>query len=280
MKTLPTIGELFDRTWSEYKKRFLPILAVFLIGTVLLSSVVMAMVLSSTVTGALLVHFVNSGTGIVVAAFLLSLFLLILLLLGFWWYTALLAIVADEELGIIEAFQQGWRLLWPMTWVLTIFSGILCTGFLFGFLPGVLFLVWFGFCPFILLIEDHRGMDSLLVSREYVRGYGWQVFLRLLPLWLVSTLAGLIPFLCTLLSLLLTPFALLYILGIYRDLREIKPVVQPAEGGARIFWWIVTIIGLLLPLALLAWAAFVILQSGGQGWLTMPEWQSPHGLSM
>ena len=63
----------------------------------------------------------------------------------------MLAIVIKEDLGIIEAFQTGWTYLWPMTWVLTIYSGIVLTGFVLGIItrPALHGLV------FVLLLHSH-----------------------------------------------------------------------------------------------------------------------------
>lgn len=273
------IRELFSLTWTQYKQRALPILAVILISTVIIGSLCLIMVLGGIFGGAIMTHIMNSNSAIPLMAIPMSVFLLALTILIFWCQTAMLAIVIDENLGIIEAFQRGWEYLWPMTWVVTILSGIVMTGFVFGVLPGILFLVWFSFCAFILLDEDRRGMAALLASREYVRGYGWNTFGKMTVIWLLSVIAGIIPFLGQILSFLFAPFFMLYILAMYRDLKSIKGTVELKEGaGSRIFWWLVTIIGLIVPIIALVGLLYALL-SGGHQW-TMPAWQDMHGTSL
>jgi len=272
------IGELFSRTWVLYKQRFLPLLAIVLIGTVLVSSLILTMVLCGGVAGAILIHLLSETAGIVIVTVIVTLFLLIITIAVIWCQTALLAIVVDEELGIIEAFKRGWEYLWPMTWVLTFLAGILTTGFTLGILPVFLFLAWFSFSVIILLDEDRRGLDSLLASREYVRGYGWNTLGKMAAVWLISSMVAVLPFVGTILSILLTPFFLLYLLAMYRDLKAIKGTVELHCGTTtRVFWWFMTIIGLLLPIAgLLALLYFLL--TGDQEW--MPAWQHWEGTTL
>ena len=278
-RQLIPIGELFSRTWSQYKQRALPLIAVILIGTVMTGGLGMITVLFGIFGGAILTHFIHDTSAIFVMAALMSILLLAITILFIWCQTALAAIVVDEELGIIEAFQRGWEYLWPMTWVLTILSGILMTGFALGVLPGFLFLVWFSFCPFILLAEDRRGIDSLLASREYVRGHGWNTFGKMAAVWLVSVMAAIIPFLGQILSILFAPFFMLFLLGMYHDLKTARGTIDLEEGGTgRIFWWTVTIIGLILPAAALLGLLYFLL-TGEQQWMT-PAWQGMHRASI
>lgn len=280
MKTqVISIGELFSLTWTQYKQRALPILAVVLISSVLIGGLTMIMVLCGMFGGVILTHVMDKMTGVYIIVALLSFLLLIITILIIWCQAAMLAIVVDEETGIIEAFQRGWEYLWPLTWVITILSGILMTGFAFGILPGFVFLAWFSFSVFILFEEDHLGMETLLISREYVRGFGWNIFGKMVVIWFISAIASLIPFLGQILSILVAPFFMLYLLNMYRDLKEIKGTVEIEDGKtSMIFWWVVTIIGLLLPVVALLGLLFFLF-AGGEHPMT-PFLDSTHGTAL
>lgn len=278
-KQVSTLGNLFSRTWTSYKQRALPVLIIVMIATVFISTLLLTTTLISAFGGVLLAHFSQGLTGFVLLAVILFLLLLALAVLLIWSQTAAVALVVDADLSIIEAFQRGWEYFWPMTWVLTFLGGILATGFLFGILPGFLFLVWFSFAVFILLEEDRHGLDSLLASREYVRGYGLNTLGKLSVVWIASLLAALIPFLGQIITILLAPFFLLYMLHMYHELKEIKGTVKVQAGtGARIFWWALTVIGLVLPITGLLWGAYVLL--GGDPHPDMMPWYTPHSISI
>lgn len=266
------IGELFSLTWNQYKQRAIPLLAVIMISTVVIGGLILVTVLCGVIGGAILTHLVSEGITISIIAALSSIFLLGITVVIIWCQTAMLAITVDEDLGIIESFQRGWQYFWPMTWVVTILSGVLMAGFALGVLPAFVFMVWFSFCAFIMLAEDRRGLDTLLASREYVRGYGWNTFGKMTVIWLISGMASVIPFIGQILSILFTPFFLLYLLAMYRDLKSIKGTVELRDdGGSRIFWWTVTVIGLLLPIIALLGALYLLL-TGDQEWM-IHTWQ-------
>ena len=273
------IGELFSLTWTQYKERAIPLLAVILINTVLISSLILIIIVCGLFGGTVLMHFMNDVLAIGIIFVITTLFLLFIALLLIWCQTAMLAIVVDEDLGIIEAFQSGWEYFWPMTWVLTFLTGILISGFTFGIVPGFLFLVWFSFSAFIMFDENRRGLDTLLASREYVRGYGWNTFGKMIVVWIISLIIGILPLLGQILSILFTPFFLLYILAIYRDLKSIKGTVELDDApGTRIFWWAVTIIGMIIPIAVLLGVLYFLL-TGDQQWM-IHTWQGIHGTNL
>jgi hypothetical protein len=271
-----TLGELFSSSWEEYKKRAMPILAVILISTGVIGSLAVVLVLCAGFGGALLAHAgIDRGWLLVMIAVSCVLFLIIAVL-GLWFHTAMLAIVVDENLGLIEAFRRGWLYLWPMTWVMSIFSGIIVTGFIFGLLPSILCMVWFSFSFYILLEEDRRGMDSLLASMEYVRGDWWNTFGKLFVVWFLYLLTNIIPFVGTLISIFFYPFLMLFMVAVYRDLKtskgEAELLVSP---GTRMFWWIITAIGLIVPVVALI-GGLIALLNGDNMWFEQASY-SFHG---
>jgi len=271
-----TIGEIFSLSWQQYKQRALPILAVILISAALLGGLIMIMVLCAVFGGALLGHFMNDQAGLLIVVGMVCALVLIATVVAIWCQAAMLVIVMDEELGIVEAFQKGWDYLWPMAWVMTILSGILIAGFVLGVLPGILTLVWFCFCFYTLIAEDRRGLEALLASMEYVKGHWWNTFGKLLVIWLLSAVISLVPFVGQVLSMLFAPFFMLFMLAMYRDLRSIKGEAAVTDNsGIRIFWWIVTVVGLLLPLLGLAAGMFALF-TGDLEWMEYTR-DSMHG---
>lgn len=268
---IATFGTLWLTAWDQYKKQALPLIAVMLISSVVVGSLLLALALTTVLGGAVLAHFTDERTATLLVILLACLLLFLAIILAFWAYTALIALVVDENLGIIEAFQAGWLALWPMAWVLTLAPAIVIAGLVLGILPGILFGVWFSFCGYILLAEDRRGLDALLASREYVRGHWWNTFGKQLLLWLISGAASMIPFVGQIISLLFTPFFMLFMLAIYRNLKEVNGEVRVDAGpGTRLFWWCLAALGLLLSLAALGAGLYALL-TGDQQWLSIPE---------
>ena len=65
-------------------------------------------------------------------------------------------------------------------------------------LPGVLFYTWFAFAVPIAVLEDHRVMHSMAISRDTVRGSWWRVFgILLLALVIESISSGVVQNACS-----------------------------------------------------------------------------------
>jgi len=265
---IATIGELFSQAWEQYKIRALPILAVMLISTVLVGGSTMVLIFGGLVGGSVINHVTSSPAGAIILFGVVPVLFLLITALVFWSQTALLALIVNEEMGIMDALHAGWQYFRPMSWTMSILLGIVLAGLALGIVPGLIFIVWFSFSLFILLDEDRRGLDGLLASREYVRGHGWDTFYKFVLIWAISLVAGIIPFVGQIFSFLFTPFLILYMLAIYRNLKAVKgenAVVSTGRAG-RLLWSCLAGLGLMLPLAgLLVVLAAVVLH--GQEWL-------------
>lgn len=265
---IATIGELFSQAWEQYKIRALPILAIMLISTVLISGSTLVLIFGGIIGGGVLKHVTSGPVGTILLFGVVPVLFLLVTALVFWSQTALLALVINEEMGLMDALHAGWQYFWPMSKMISILLGIVLAGLALGIVPGLIFIVWFSFSLFILIDEDRRGLDGLLASREYVRGHGWDTFFKFTLIWAISILASIIPFAGQIFSFLFTPFLMLYLLAIYRNLKAVKgenAVVTTGPAG-RLLWSCLSGLGLMLPIVgLLALLAAVILH--GQEWM-------------
>jgi hypothetical protein len=173
------------------------------------------------------------------------------LLLGtvtlFWGLAAMVFAVADESIDIKTALQRGWSRIWAFAWVFTLTGFIVTGGFLLLIIPGIIFSVWFFFSQFVLAAEDERGMRALLKSKAYMQGRFFEVFIRLIVVWMVSVAIGMVPVLGAVLSLLFVPFMLIYGWLIYEDLRP-KSGSFPftCTSGDKATWLGIAAVGFLI----------------------------------
>lgn len=120
-------------------------------------------------------------------------------------------------------------------------------------IPGILFSVWFFLSQFVLVDEDERGMRALLKSKAYVQGKFFDVFLRLLAVWVASVLIGMVPLLGPLLSILFVPYMMIFSWLIYDDLRpKSGKMAFACTTGEKAVWLGVGALGfLIVPVTLL-----------------------------
>lgn len=146
---------------------------------------------------------------------------------------AIILAIQNNGLKVVEAYQQAAPFFLRYIGMSIVMSVLLFIGFLLLIVPGVILSVWFAFSTFVLVLERAGIVESLKKSREYVRGRWWAVFGRIMLLALVmivlsiviSGLSVLVPFgtlgtsLVTAITMLLAPFAVIYMYLIYQDLK-------------------------------------------------------------
>lgn len=183
-----------------------------------------------------------------------------------WWLAAVMCAVVVDEITVKAALAGGHSYAWPYFWLMTLLGHMLVGGTLLFFIPGIVFYVWFFFAQYLLVAENVRGMDALLLSRAYVRGHGWGICGRLLLLslllWVVTLLLGFIPIIGPLLALLLWPFALLIPKALYLELRALNPA-PPREfsRSVKAAWLILGTLGYLLIPAALFWGGTALIDN-------------------
>lgn len=318
-----SVGEIFVAFFRLCKRRLLPVLAVLVLSLVVSLLLLAALGIGGLfalgvdmqqaqqfITGSTLQEFLANPQSIMAHPLFLgggALLLLVGFLLWSWSYTAMLAAAIDEHHGILEALCTGWKYLFSMLWVSTLFVGITISWMLIvsllipaaiaglapvltplmptidvqhlGLLTGsVLFIAAAGislliflllasviplsmsFCLIIMIDEGQTNIDALLISRLYVRGHWWDTFFKLFLISIILTALtlplSLLPlvlpfpghqFAIQFVSFLTTPLMLLFMVAVYRDLKQAAGRVD-TDSSCRCLWIPMAIVGILLPL--------------------------------
>lgn len=278
---LPPVIDLFSRSWTCFKKRVWLLLGIYLV-TVIIT------VIPTFGIGLL----IGVGAGIMGAPgpgtwSLMLLAVLLAMVLMTWGILAMLYATVDSELGFSASFAAAKQRIWAFSWLFGLLWFIVGGGFFLLFIPGLVLMTWFLFSQYVLAVEDVGGMAALFKSREYVRGYFWNVLLRLVVLWVIALLLtlilGWIPIIGNLLSLFLFPYTLIYQYLLYCDLRDVKggDVSFAYSGKDTALWLGIPALGyLVIPLAFFAAGGPAMLtglmlngQMGGD--VNMPSQWSP-----
>lgn len=261
----PLVGprEMLNESLFMFKSRFKTLLGVALIP----SLVIILLFILFGVIGFFSLSFGSSIVNYLLIIVVCFLFVAVIVL-QFWGRAALIYAIKDggENIGIKESFRRGRVKIRQFFWV-SILTGLVTMGglLLFG-IPGIIFSVWFSFAIFIVIEEDLRGMNVLLKSREYVRGYWWSVWWRNLYLGGILMVIGLaftffeglfsflnlqalgelVNLVNVVVSIILTPLATIYQFIIYKNLKEIKGdfAFSPSRGF-KIKLLIISIIGVV-----------------------------------
>ncbi len=247
---LKSIGEIFSETWELYRQRAIPILLVILLTScivvvlICVFGIIIALGIGGLNTSAN--HFEIGGYGPLLSITVLISMLIVLILI-FWSQAATIAVTLDNDLSVMDACKAGWQYLIPMGWVGTLYMGIVLTGMTLLIIPGVILGLSMSLCCYALFDDDLRGMDALLTSQCYIKGHWWNTLGKFFLIGLASMAVNLVPVIGQLLSFIFTPFLLLYMVVVYRDLKEAAGEVD-LHAGPRWLWALMAAVGIVLPL--------------------------------
>jgi len=262
--SLPDIGTLFRESWALYRGRF-----PRLIGTTfvpLLTSFIGGLFIASGVTAL-------AGLGII--------FIIAGIVLSLISYVAVIYIFKDN-LNIGRAYRVASQKFFPYLWIVILSSLITLGGYILAVIPGIIFSVWFILAPFILVVEDKRGLEAVLKSKEYIQGHWWAVLGRIIVLTVVLlavSFALLLPasligkevadIVNLVLQIILLPFAFGFGYVLYKQFTTLKPGLVTAPLATKKGFFIFSaILGLLAPIIVILIAGFTfflgIFQLGSQ----------------
>lgn len=239
-ETLPKARTLLQNAYEIYKAQWGVLLSIAVIPSLLGALIALA-------NRALEAFFLTSPSPATFTVFMIGLFVgVVIAIVGaIWAQVALLITIRDREerLGIGEAFRRARTLLASYFWI-SILTAILVTGaFVLFVIPGIIFTVWFSLAYYVFIVEEKRGLNALLQSREYIRGAWWRTLWRLVVVgvtifavtagigFLVGFFGSSLPAgeealnqaVSVVLSALMTPFAAAYLFLLYSSLRDLHP---------------------------------------------------------
>jgi hypothetical protein len=248
---LDTIGSLFSRAWEGFRKRFDTVAKVFLVPVVFI------------VLGRMLLSHETPAT--IALGFLLTIISVIASLAA----TIALISVFGKGTDFAASYRTGFKLFWPSVWIAIMVGLAVFGGFVMLIVPGIMLAIALGLSSFVLVLDGKRGLAALAASREYIKGYWWAVFGRMLLVILIYIAALLIlyaPFqllfgsyvgslVYGILIWIITPFIISYEYEIFENLRRLKPSVA-AESEAKME---TSFLKVAMVLGIIGWVAFAAL---------------------
>jgi hypothetical protein len=134
----------------------------------------------------------------VVMGILQPLSLLTSIFVGAAGIVALGKIISSGELSVKKTFGSAWKVYWKFLLLSLVIALIYLFGFVLLIIPGTIFVVWFAFSKFMMVEKGAKLKESLLNSKNLVKGYFWKVLGRLIVFGLFMILTqmalGIVPF--------------------------------------------------------------------------------------
>lgn len=138
-------------------------------------------------------------------------------------YESVFRVVGGENLTFKESLTASVKKLWPFFIVTFLYYLISVLGLVLLIIPGIIFLVWFGFVQYIVVSGGVQGTKAFSESKKLVKGRFFKVFGRGLVftifILLLQSLVSVVPFAGVYLTSFLAPLFILPSYLLYLDLK-------------------------------------------------------------
>lgn len=266
---------LIANAWHNYRNKFGKLMAFQFLALVPIAVV--------SFCAALGVNKLFDGTsdaGVTVVAIIV---LLILIALGIYWLiwmqvSQVRTLMMDSNDSIKSTMIAAKPYIRNYFWTGVVSSLIIMGGFVLLIIPGIIFMVWYGFATYITVAENSGAIDSLRKSKGYVEGQWWKVFGRLIvflilgfvlyiPVIILTTIATNMTgelggsIVNDIAGLLYGPFFLALGWSFYKGLRATKGEVVVPQTGRTKYIVFAVLAFLLIPGLLLSSVVLLSLNS-------------------
>ncbi len=235
-KKLISVGDLFSKSWSIYKKIWSTLFIISAITTIIWKLwqlyIVPALLTISGVTsftaGLVSQNLASAlGVGLIGVAILL-LSGIVIFEIGFLGSAAIIVALQlhlDGKHPTIGAiFDKARTLLLPLTIVSLLVSCIEIVGLIFFIVPGLILIFLLTFCNFIVVIEKKTGFAVLQRSMSLVKNHFWDILVRYLAIgtigFLINIILGRAVWFQFVSQTLILPFTVIYHYILYKDVAE------------------------------------------------------------
>ncbi len=260
---LSNIDDIFRRSLNLFKRRFWTFVGSYFV----LFAIIFISILVPAFAAALIAAIAPAvAIPVVVVCSLVG--IAVLLYGGSLCMSAFYMVIVDEDCTISQSLGRARPLTFSFLYLTVLFIFILLGGFFLFVIPGIIIFVWFYFAWYILVEAKAKGMNALLMSKEYVRGLWWGVFWRIIvigiALAIVSAILNKIPYAGPVISnLILTPLGTVFIYVIYQDLKAIKgESISLPEKKSSIGFYALGGLGVICFIGLIGIMIFTMQQEG------------------
>ncbi|MCX6740740.1 MAG: hypothetical protein NTZ49_05965 [Candidatus Parcubacteria bacterium] len=246
-KPLVDIGEILKKGWNLFKNNYQQFVNPLLIlaGSYLVFMLVLGVMPYAETYGIPML--------LVILGFLL--FALAYIFISLWITIVIIKIIANlylsQPVEMRKIYEESFSKVPSYLWANILNFLVVFAGLILFVIPGIIFSIWFTFAPYVNILADtdNKGVASLKSSYYLTKGRWLDVFIRLFVCGLVVGLASLalvlilvIPYgiitfmvgenlilsivyniLMSILSLILTPLSLAFVVILYYSLVETRP---------------------------------------------------------
>ncbi len=260
-----SISELIKKSWLRTQNQLLRLFLLTLIPVV--GVVVTATIFILALIGMSTLSIDTSGIGIgmgIMAVILVPLLTVLMTALG----AATIMLIADTDPNISSfgIFKKSLKKVWPLLLASLLGGLIIVGGFVLFVIPGILFSILLSFSAYFVVMDNISPIEAMRKSVYIVSKNFGAIFIRLVVLFVIGFVGGLIinmltgqdgsilgSILSLVFNLLFGWYSISYILSLFQESKKVG-----GDGRGKLMWMsIVAVIGWFL----IAGGGYLIFQS-------------------
>jgi hypothetical protein len=243
----PGFFQMLKSSWAQYKSNWMYLTKVFVLGyayTILAILGAIVLILVATVFGG------EARAPLIIVSLVLA--ILAGAYTGAWMQLSMGLSVAklkenSTDKGVRDIYKRTRPLVFAYLLVMIMQLLIVLVGYIALIIPGIIFSLWFTFTIFTFLVDGKRGVEALILSREYTRGKLGIVFIFFLGFGILSSIVGTVPsylferldiqwlliFVNIAIALVFTPLGTIFSFNLYSALKGTKGEMSVDYSAAR-----------------------------------------------
>ncbi|MFA4966117.1 MAG: hypothetical protein WC709_10870, partial [Thermoleophilia bacterium] len=234
------IGKCFKDAWGLFKLDLGPLIVTAIVGAVVIG-VVAAFTLGASLAGVFATSSDGDVNGLAIGGLVVGILVLIVVsvLVGAWQYATLygmlIARVREGRAAEYGDMSRYFGLIGAFIVANIVLGIIIGIGYVLLIIPGIIFTTWWLF-TWLCMVDQKLGFgEAMSASKELASRAG---FWNVLGAWIVgaivwvvvSAVLGVIPYLGSIISMLLGPYALAYTVSMYFQARGEAQLIDAALG--------------------------------------------------
>jgi MFS family permease len=226
---MPSFADWIKASWADYRRRWAVLLGVAgTSGACALLGGFLPFVPAGLLTAA--------GVGPAWAVWgLASLVAVLVVLWASTWAQAAVTRAALTDDAAAACLKRGWAMTGAFGWVLTLTMLAVAGGWVLLIVPGLLLSVLFFLAPMIVASGEATGLPAMALSWGRVKPRFGLVATRIVAAGLIAAAPGWLPYIGWLIAMFWTPFGLVLVARLEKDLRAADPTPAVPSGlGAAI----------------------------------------------
>jgi len=185
---LPRFFSLLKESWKFFMFKLNNYVFIYILGSLMMGFSIIAVVAIYFIS---LSYFAALNVVYIPVIVLIFTIPVLMLIFNGWTNLALITSINNEQ-KVILTFRTVFSRLFPFLGLTILSTVIIIIGYGFLIIPGIIASLMFIFAPYIFVFERKSIIQSLKLSKEYVKPYMFEIFVRIVEFYFIIGIISLV----------------------------------------------------------------------------------------